>query len=306
MLYLRAASVALLCAAIGTRSADAIDDNIDGDAIVFSPLDVETCRQVGEASATVLSYVSPINGQAWLKVNWGDGTKDTYSGDVNKGGQSIIGGKANGPYYHAYAAVGLYKIKAVAIVMDEDNKMMKENFVATIQVRSDCHDSGNGNRGVENAENDGGGIEEDGLTLAGGDEGTITGEWSFFDFGPMDTNLCRSAGEQSTALSLMSIFSGELTMDVSMAWFDFASLTNMAQALFLTFLSFSLLISLCKYYSWAKHRFNGETINSTSILSVSPPESPTVLITPTSKPGHMISGPPPNFAVSTPSAIPFP
>jgi len=343
---LRAASVALLCAAFGTRSAayeltNASEDTID-DTIQFSPLDVETCRQVAEASATILSYISPIDGQASLAVDWGDGRSQTYSADAISGGAYA--------YDHAYAAPGLYEIRAVATVkqMSEDQTMWEEtttnDMVATVQVRSDCHGSGTDNRG---AENDGGGIigsilsnwygqmmekavefapidgrkcfydyssaigtdeattitlasvwsgdltltvdwgdgsdntyetmlirgypksfdhvwtapglytiiamasvkrptlsgddweivreelvanvevegdcsmdiEEDGLAMAGGgDEGTITGEWSFFDFGPIDTNLCRSAGEKATALNLMSIFSGQLTMDIQ--WGD--------------------------------------------------------------------------------------
>ena len=90
MPYLRVASVALLCATIGTRSAanefiNASDDHVEN-TIQFSPLQMETCRQVAEASATILSYISPIDGQASLTVDWGDGKNQTYSTDAIKVG----------------------------------------------------------------------------------------------------------------------------------------------------------------------------------------------------------------------------
>lgn len=344
---LRAASAALLCATIGTRSeayefTNASDDYLE-DTIKFSPLDVETCRQVGEASATILSYTSPIGGQASLEVDWGDGKNQTYSTDAISGGAYA--------YDHAYRSPGLYEIRALATVkqLSEDGttweKTITEELVSTVQVRNDCYGTDTGNRGFEetgggivgsilsnwygkmmeeaiefapidgrkcfrgdvsvvdedemttitlasiwsgdltltvdwgdgldnqyesivvrgypksfnhvwaapglytivataeikrptldgndfevvreefvaNVEVDGDcasddDVDEDGLELAGGNEGTITGDWSFFDFGPTDDYLCRSAGEKATALSLMSIFGGELTMDVSISF----------------------------------------------------------------------------------------
>jgi len=333
MPYLRVASVALLCATIGTRSAanefiNASDDHVEN-TIQFSPLQMETCRQVAEASATILSYISPIDGQASLTVDWGDGKNQTYSTDAIKGGAYA--------YDHAYMLPGLYEVRAVATVkqLSEDQTTLEEiitnEMAATVQVRNDCHGGNTDNRGFE--EHDGGIVgsilsnwygqmmekaiefapidgrkckdettsitlasiwsglltlkvdwgdgldnryesavvrgypqsfnhvwtapglysiiataevkrlaedgndwevvreelvanvevvgdcstdnEVDGLELAGGNEGIITGDWSFFDFGPIDTSLCRSAGEKSTALSLISIFDGELTLDVS-------------------------------------------------------------------------------------------
>lgn len=165
------------------------------DAIEFAPVDAEICLNVGKRGVSTISVASIWGGLMHLSINWGDGLDKQYSMNVDRGL----------PYSfdHFFESVGTYIIVASATVkrpsINRNNwETANEVLTATVNVRDDCA---------------GGGFD---VALTGaGDDGVVTGEWSFFDFAPIDTDLCRSAGEEATALTLMSIFSGQLTVDVS-------------------------------------------------------------------------------------------
>ena len=255
------------------------------EAIEFSPIDGHKCFRgdvsvVNEDEMTTITLASIWSGNLTLTVDWGDGLDNQYESIP------VVRGLSQS-FNHVWAAPGLYTIVASAVVKrptldGNDYEVIREELVANVEVDDNC------------ATDD---IAEDGLVLAGGNEGTITGDWSFFDFGPTDDYLCRSAGEKSTALSLMSIFSGELTMDVSISiGCFFPDLTN-KKIHMCWFLTMLLLLSFWHpnflLFSLTSKRLNGETIAPSSILWTSSPESPIASITSMTKPERMRLGPPP-------------
>lgn len=174
-------------------------DEVMAASIEFAPVDDELCLDASKYAASTISVASLWSGHLSLTVDWGDGQEKHYNASVDRGL----------PYSfdYFYEAVGTYTITASAVVArlainGKDWETIYEELSVTVNVRDDCSE-----------END----DVDALAVVA-DDGDVTGEWSIVEFAPLDTNLCRDTGEEATALTLMSIFSGQLTVDVSFSF----------------------------------------------------------------------------------------
>jgi len=174
-------------------------DEVMAASIEFAPVDDELCLDASKHAASTISVASLWSGHLSLTVDWGDGTEKHYNASVDRGL----------PYSfdHFYDGVGTYTITALAVVArlainGKDWETIYEELSVTVNVRDDCSE-----------EDD----DVDALAVVA-DDGVVAGEWSIFEFAPLDTNLCRATGEEATALTLMSLFTGQLTLDVSFSF----------------------------------------------------------------------------------------
>lgn len=256
-------------------------DDVMAASIEFAPIEEELCLDAGMYAASTILVASLWSGYLSLNIDWGDDGEKHYSATIDRGV----------PYSfdHSYKVAGTYTINAFAVVgrlaiNGKDYETIYEELSASVTVRDDCSA-------------DSGGIDT--RAVVAGDDGVVTGEWSFFDFGPVDSSLCRAAGEEATALTLMSIFSGQLTVDVSCyvlvqnveLIFGFRSLAHprLINPVHVHSFSSRLVHSACRYC--------GVMIRSINMPSMLSPVSHIVLLTSTNRPVPTKLRPQPRFDV---------
>ena len=183
--------------ALSRVGVDAIDgmsqwfDNAIANALQLDPLQISTCRRVGEEEV-VLSAASLSSGFLSLVVDWGD--EKTHQKGMNV--------RSGTPYAftHTYERAGNYQVTAKAYVrrLSQDRtawEYLESEMTTTVNVRNECVF----------------------INRAGID---IMGDWyenmldSAILFKPLNPDTCRGVGKEATTLTIASASSGYMVLNV--------------------------------------------------------------------------------------------